>query len=87
MDILVLIFGCICSALFGAVGVIAAVWKSKEKKNIKEKEEKLNSILTNHNQAQKKVNEEKKENEEKIHTAHSGNHLSNANAVLDLLRK
>lgn len=33
------------------------------------------------------VNEEKKENEEKIQLAHSGNHLSNFNAGLDLLSK
>lgn len=33
------------------------------------------------------VNEEKKENEEKIKLAHSGNHLSNFNAGLDLLSK
>lgn len=87
MDTIALILGVLCSLLFGAIGFISAIWQSKEKKLEKESAEKAEEKLKAHNAAMQKVNEEKKKNEEKINQAHSGNHLSNAESVLDLLRK
>lgn len=87
MQIILNIMLFIIALLFGAVGVLAGIIRQDEKKESKKREDALRAEFEALNEAQKKVNEVKKENEEKISQAHSGNKLSNAHAVNDLLRK
>lgn len=83
MSAILTFFGIVVAVLLGAIGVLAGIIRSEEKRDAKA----ADSYIKAYDDAAKKVNEEKRKNEEKIKEAHSGNKLDNATAVVDLLRK